>query len=411
MRKSILPGLFALLIVSALATCVQAQPRLTTIFNTTGGYPTGLSQGNGGIYTTAAAPTGGECGAVFELLPPVAAGGDWTGELLYAFAAAGGDACNPDLAPIPAPDGSLYGLANLGGSYGSGALYQILPPTSPNGPWTESVLCSIPLSSAGLSQLPASGLVGGPGGSFYFLAVGGDYGKGQLLQFVPPASHGGSWSVKQLYSFGQGVYDPVGPDWLIAGPGGSLYGLSGAGGNAIWQLGTVFQLVPPTASGGSWSVKLLYSFGDRQGDGGDPSSLVLAGDGTLYGATYGINAVNPNGAALAFQLSPPAAGQSDWTYTILRNFGGLHPDTTMLLHVGNLFVGTQSPTGGEIFELQPPAAPSGAWNTKLLYHFTNSQTPVSQLVMTPNGTLFGVTGDLDVYSWEATGTIYMLPTQ
>jgi len=49
--------------------------------------------------------------------------------------------------------------------------------------------------------------------------------------------------------------------------------------------------------------------------------------------------------------------------------------------------------------------------TKMLCQFTNDQSPVSQLVMTPNGTLFDVTGDVSVPGGQATGTIYMLRTE
>jgi len=408
-RQSIFSGLIALA-ASSFATPAHAQARLTTIYSTTQGYPNGLSQGNGVLYGADLAPTSGDCGSVSELGPPAVAGAEWTEELLYAFAATGGDACNPAYAPIPAADGSLYGLANLGGAYGSGALYQLLPPTSPGGSWTERVLCSIPLQGLG-TQPPESGLVVGPSGSFYFLAAGGDYGSGELLQFVPPASAGGSWSVKQLYSFGQGVHDPAYPDGLITGPGGSLYGISGGGGDTSRQLGTVFQLTPPATSGGAWTVQVLHSFAGGDAEGSNPNALVLASDGTLFGATAGGEGALGLGGTVAFQLSPPAAGQSEWTYTVLRNFGGLRPDTTMLVNDGNVFVGTQSPTGGEIFEFQPPASPGGAWTTKMLYQFTNDQSPVSQLVMTPNGILYGVTGDLIVPGYQATGTIYMLRTE
>lgn len=408
MRQSILLGMLALLVVSLLATDADAQPRLTTIFNATDGYPGGLSQGNGVLYFTGAAPSGvGDCAAVFELQPPGTVGGEWTQQLLYAFSGAGGDACDPGYAPTAAPDGSLYGLAGYGGAYGSGALYQLLPPTAPGGYWTERVLCSIPSS---LTHLPTSGLVRGPGGSFYFVGTGGS-GAGQLLQFIPPAGSGEPWNVELLYTFGQTEYGPEYPDGLIAGPDGSLYGISGGGGDAGHQFGTVFQLTPPATPGGAWTVQVLHSFAGGDAEGSNPNALVLASDGTLFGATAGGEGALGLGGTVAFQLSPPAAGQSEWTYTVLRNFGGLRPDTTMLVNDGNVFVGTQSPTGGEIFEFQPPASPGGAWTTKMLYQFTNDQSPVSQLVMTPNGILYGVTGDLIVPGYQATGTIYMLRTE
>jgi hypothetical protein len=43
---------------------------------------------------------------------------------------------------------------------------------------------------------------------------------------------------------------------------GALYGTTASGGSA--SSGTVFQLVPPTVSGGAWTEHVLYSFGRRQ---------------------------------------------------------------------------------------------------------------------------------------------------
>jgi len=407
MGKSILFGVLGLLVGPFLATCANAQQRLTTILNVTEGYPGDLALAQGVLYFGGPPPQVGQCGAISELQPPTEIGGQWTETLLYVFTGTGGDVCGPGFGPLPAPNGYLYGLTTYNAVSGPGALYQLLPPTAPGGYWTERVLCSIPSS---LTRVPTSGLVRGPGGSFYFVGTGGS-GAGQLLQFIPPAGSGEPWNVELLYTFGQTEYGPEYPDGLISGPDGSLYGISGGGGDAGHQFGTVFQLTPPATSGGAWTVQVLHSFAGGDAEGSNPNALVLASDGTLFGATAGGEGALGLGGTVAFQLSPPAAGQSEWTYTVLRNFGGLRPDTTMLVNDGNVFVGTQSPTGGEIFEFQPPASPGGAWTTKMLYQFTNDQSPVSQLVMTPNGILYGVTGDLIVPGYQATGTIYMLRTE
>ncbi len=226
------------------------------------------------------------------------------------------------------------------------------------------------------------------------------------MQFVPPATAGASWTLSQVYSFGQNPEGADGPyGTLIAGPNGSLYG-TGGGGTSKYGFGAVYQVIPPTSPGGTWTDTVLYSFGNGTGDGGNPSALTLASDGTLFGATYGRVLNEPiYGASVAFRLSPPSAGETAWSYRVLREFNGLHPDSNVILSGGSLYLATASPTGGEIFKLSPPAAP-GPWDESLLYHFTNGQTPYDQMLMQPDGTIFGVTGSMN--SPQHTGTIFML---
>ena len=93
-------------------------------------------------------------------------------------------------------------------------------------------------------------------------------GSGTVFQLTPPASPGGAWTETTLYSFtgGSDGGNPVAS--LVIGDGGVLYGTSSGGGAS--NAGTVFALKPPTSAGGSWTETVLYSFTARTRSGGSP---------------------------------------------------------------------------------------------------------------------------------------------
>jgi hypothetical protein len=71
-----------------------------------------------------------------------------------------------------APNGSLYGVTGMGGTssacpgyQGCGTLYELTPPTTPGGPWTETVLYSFTGGADG--AYPAGSLTIGPNGVLY----------------------------------------------------------------------------------------------------------------------------------------------------------------------------------------------------------------------------------------------------
>jgi uncharacterized repeat protein (TIGR03803 family) len=130
---------------------------------------------------------------------------------IYGFAGGG---ANPGAAPVLGKDGALYGVTANGGANYSGAVYRLVPPVSTG----------------------ASGA-----GSVVYSFAGGDDGAtpdGSLLQ--------DAW--------------------------GNLYGVTYYGGSANY--GTVFELSPPTAAGGSWTKTTLYQFTNGT-DGANPRAGLL----------------------------------------------------------------------------------------------------------------------------------------
>jgi len=83
-----------------------------------------------------------------------------------------------------------------------------------------------------------------------------------VFELSPPATSGGSWTESILHSF-SGADGEVPLAGLIMDTDSTgqllhLYGTTNAGGTQGW--GTVYKLTPPSASGGSWTESVLYSF-------------------------------------------------------------------------------------------------------------------------------------------------------
>jgi hypothetical protein len=169
-----------------------AQVRFSTLYNFSDGYPAGLSLIDGTLYGVG---PGGQCGAVFDLDPPQAGGDGWTETVLYTFAGTA-DACSPNGGPVAGAGGALYGLTASGGGSDYGALYELQPPASPGGTWTENVAYSFPPAYETPGGPPIGPLIAGPDGSFYLLTAPGD----GLVQLVPPAESGSGWSAVQLFT-------------------------------------------------------------------------------------------------------------------------------------------------------------------------------------------------------------------
>jgi len=247
-----------------------------------------------------------------------------------------------------------------------------------------------------------SRLVPAAGGSFYLLSSSG---YGVLERVQAPAPPGGLWTAGTLYIF------PFlsTPDSLTAGPNGVFYVTMS---NTPGGLGSVVQLTPPAAPGGRWTETLLYRFQSGGDDAGNPNSLTLAGDGTLYGTTYGFDLDGDIGRGTVFQLTPPPSPGGHWSYTALRDFEDFHPDVPLILRNGNLYGAFESnygsAYGGAVFELQPPSTPGGKWTLTYLHQFTGGQSPFGNLVMDEAGTIFGTTiSTAEPY----TGTVFAITTK
>jgi uncharacterized repeat protein (TIGR03803 family) len=304
------------------------------------------------------------CGTVFELIAPTHSGGHWTETLLYVLRGGTTDGVGPSSPLVFDKAGNLYGGTLYGGAAGLGTIFQLTPPAQPGRPWTETVLYSFGSAEGGGPR----GLAIDTEGNLYGEANGAD-SDGQIFELSPPSITGGPWTFSSLYTFtGTNGDDPNGG--LILDPRGNLYGATFIGGTN--NCGLVFELVKPATQGGTWSENVLYNFTGINGDGAQPfGGVIFHGGNHLYGTTaYGGNDI---GDGTVFELSP---GSNGWTETTLyqfdRNTGGFRPEAGVVFdHQGNLYSTTTFAAfnGGEVFQLAAPAKQGAPWGFTLLYDF------------------------------------------
>lgn len=178
-------------------------------------------------------------------------------------------------------------------------------------------------------------LMDASGAIFGATAGGGLYGKGAIFKLTPPAAGASEWTETILHSFtgGVGGYTPVGS--LIADAGGALYGVASDAGGAYAdnETGVIFQLAPPPAGSTRWTYRILHSFGDGSAGANPSAGLVRGENGALYGTLQAGAGLFGRGAA--FRLTPPVAGQTQWRLLTLYRFKGGHdgwrPETSLTL--------------------------------------------------------------------------------
>lgn len=282
----------------------------------------------------------GGCGTIFELAPPASEDGAWTEKVIYTFDGQSCDASLPTGGLALGANGALYGTTTAGGGSacigGCGTVFELAPSAATGGTWTETTLYSF-TGQNGDGWWPGAGLVLGPSGALYGTTVyGGNTttcfaGCGTVFELAPPAAAGGSWTESILYTFtGQSEDGPLPDAPLAIGKDGSLYGTTDYGGSS--NFGTVFELVPPAAAGGAWTKTVIHRFSGSPTDGAFPATgnLLIGADGTLYGTTGfgGADCVAADGCGTVFALSPPSAPGGAWTETVIHSFAGSPGDGT-----------------------------------------------------------------------------------
>jgi uncharacterized repeat protein (TIGR03803 family) len=216
-----------------------------------------------------------------------------------------------------------------------------------------------------------------------------------------------AWTESVLYSAGSiGTYLKTG---VILGPSGKLYGEANGGGQQ--KQGTVFELQPPTGKATSWIGTVLHNF---SGTDGSSAGAGLVSDKT--GNLYGTRELGGRwGLGVVFELSPPAAGKTAWTTTVIHEFTGsdggnpaaaLTLDAAGNLYGTTLFGGTDN--GGIVFKFTRPAAGKTAWAETVLHRFNDDLdgvTPFGGVIFDEAGNLYGTTADGGA---AGEGTVYKL---
>jgi len=316
---------------------------------------------NGNLYGTTGAggaypPYGGNA---FELKPPSRPGGRWTESVLWNLG--NGDDGNTLSAGLTMDkSGNLYGTSTNGGTDDqAGTVFELTPPALKGGNWSESILWKFGTGTDGIN--PWAGLTMDAEGNLYGTTLnGGAYGPytgfGTVFQLKPPSTPGGEWTESVLWSFGNDSDGYALYSGLVVDRGGNLYGVTacgGAYGGSAGGEGTLFELTPPSINGGNWTESILWNFGNAT-DGGSPfAGLIMDSGGNLYGTTgsgiYGLDCGNgggTNNGGIAFELTPPAAIGEDWTESILWNFGSngsnaYYPTGSLVMDASGNLLGTR----------------------------------------------------------------------
>ena len=229
------------------------------------------------------------------------------------------------------------------GTNGCGVIYKLTPPVTPGAAWTETVLHFF---NGGQGYVPVGPPILDAKGNLYGAAGGGGNASGVIYRLTPPATGETTWTFKVLYAFGSATTtDARYPDSSLALRGnGLLYGTSEQGGQNGY--GTVFQLSPPAVAGGAWTETVLYSFASGNDDAYPKANVIFDSAGNLYGTTTAGGGENgcTSGCGTVYKLSPPAAGSSDWTETILHSFpaaakDGLEPSGGLIFGESGLLFG------------------------------------------------------------------------
>jgi hypothetical protein len=341
----------------------------------------------------------------FALTTPLVAQNHPSYKTIYKFQGA------PDgelpYGPLVEHNGSFYGITIAGGvpgcggsQIGCGSVYQLTPPSSEGGAWTETTIYAFQGSPDG--QNPWGPLSFDSNGNLYGTTSWGgsgiEYGDGAgiVYRLSPPSTAGGAWTETILYNF-QGGNDGAFPTTgVVIDSAGNLFGTTDEGGGINcnpYDCGTVFELSPPAVSGGAWTETLLHSFTDGS-DGATPSTLILANSGVLYGAAErGGN----SGNGVVFQLTPSGGS---YAFNVIYDFGlptdGGSP-YALALHNGFLYGVNDAGPGvvgsGTVFRL---SRAGGVWTNTTLYTFpfadgANGSSPNSKPVFDNAGNIYGTT--------------------
>jgi uncharacterized repeat protein (TIGR03803 family) len=295
--------------------------------------------------------------------------------VLHQFTA-GGDGRFPSAGVIADPNGSLYGVTRLGGSFGYGAVFGLDANDketvlhsfwSGDGGWPEA-----PLIRDRMGNLYGTTFYGGsPGGG------GCVHGCGTVFKLDPQ----GLLSVLHAFSGGADGGNPMGG--LIRDGPGNLYGTASTGGDS--KLGFICGVVFKIDKKGN--EKVLHAFRDFP-DGCQPvGALTRDKDGNLYGATEWGGASKWGSV---FKIDPRGIESVLYSFTNQAD-GGLPMGPLVLDAAGNLY-GTANIGGGPMYGVVFKLDKAG--KETVLYTFKDSpdgSQPAGGLVRDNVGNLYGAT--------------------
>ncbi len=138
--------------------------------------------------------------------------------------------CGPNANVTLGPNGSLYGTTSYCGANGGGVVFKLSPPANGHTGWQETVLHTFgPANTLGDGALPRGGVIVGKGGVLFgTTSQGGTHYGGIAYELFPPVTSGGAWTEQILTSFTGGTVGYQAWGNLVLNSNGALYGVTAA---------------------------------------------------------------------------------------------------------------------------------------------------------------------------------------
>jgi uncharacterized repeat protein (TIGR03803 family) len=346
-----------------------------------------------------------------------------TETVIYTFGNTPNDGYEPAAPLLIDASGNLFGTTSSGGTA------VLCPdPTGPNpcgtvfelvnssGHYTEKVLYNF-TGPEGDGDEPVAGLIVDSAGNFYGTTGYGGSNFcgastcGTVFELVKSPT---GYTEKVLYNFTG--FDGGNPfAGLIMDSSGNLYGTADGGGANGY--GVVFELVN---SSGSYTEKVLYSFGASSADGAFPvAGLAMDSAGNLFGTTeadLGAFTCGLSSCGTVFELVKCPIGYMEVVLHTFSESDGANPAAGLIMDSSGNLYGTTSAGGaqgeGTVFELTKS---SGTYSETVLYSFGETASdgvmPVASLIMDRDGNLFGTTkmgGSTTACGGFGCGTVFEL---
>jgi len=308
-----------------------------------------LLASNGNFY-------GCSAGTVFKMTP---AGALTTVASLYPLSGS-----HPQGALFLGPDGDFYGTTSQGGTNNAGTIFRLT---------ANGVLTSLFSFNGTNGAAPKAGLALGMDGNFYGTTASGgtNLNAGTVFRF---STNG---TLTTLASFG-GMNGANPQCQLVMDASGNFYGTAPQLGANF--SGTVFRVT----TNGVFST--LASFSGTNGASPQCDGLAVGNDGNFYGTTAD---GGTNGFGTVFRITPGGTLTSLFSFS---STNGARPQGGLVQgQDGNFYgggsVGGIAPQRGTIFKITT----NGVLTELFHFHFTDGEQPVTRLIQSNDGTLYGTT--------------------
>ena len=323
----------------------------------------------------------GGCGVVFQ---ETLSGGHWIYSTIHEFNGVV-DGCCQSSTLTRDKAGRLYGVTT-GGSFGK--IFR-LTPVGTGKPWHFEILYTFQDHSDG--EYPLTPLFIDGSGAIYGVTPFGSLascpnGCGAVFQIVPPTTQGGAWTENTLYQF-TGASDGGTPNTMIMDRKGVIYGTTNYAGIVNGECpsgcGVVFRLAP--SQSGAWTYSVIYTFNGFP-DGNPFDSLFEDASGNLFGIAFQINAGQE-----IFKLTPPQNSTGSWSKTIAYTpKGGITYLTAGAKGVlYGVETGDQDINAGSLFQLTPQLGGGYAFKTVVDFNKSGPDRNPNAVLIGASGVLYG----------------------